>query len=137
MRCLVILILFLPLQTRAETHGTTVVDSVVSVYDGDTFHANISSYPSIVGNDIGIRLYGIDTPEINTDDSALAALAQQARAHLVDRLQAATTIILRDVRRGKYFRIVAEVWCDSINVGQEMIEMGLAKEYYGGTRPKW
>ena len=39
---------------------------IVRVYDGDTFYINIPAWPSIVGENIAIRIYGIDTPEIRT-----------------------------------------------------------------------
>jgi endonuclease YncB( thermonuclease family) len=41
------------------------------------------------------------------------------------------------MQRGKYFRIVADVFVDGSNLGQELIERGLAKPYDGGTKPKW
>lgn len=41
------------------------------------------------------------------------------------------------MKRGKYFRIVAEVRVDGQNLGQLLIEKGLAKPYDGGKKQKW
>lgn len=41
-----------------------VVEEVTSIYDGDTFRANIKGYPRIVGYKMSIRIFGIDTPEM-------------------------------------------------------------------------
>jgi endonuclease YncB( thermonuclease family) len=41
------------------------------------------------------------------------------------------------MQRGKYFRIVADVYVDGSDLGQELIEKGLAKPYHGEKKPKW
>ena len=41
-----------------------VIEEVTSIYDGDTFRANIKNYPKIVGYIMSIRINGIDTPEM-------------------------------------------------------------------------
>lgn len=40
------------------------VDKVVSVYDGDTMRVNVSGWPPVVGQNMPIRVRGVDTPEI-------------------------------------------------------------------------
>ena len=45
-----------------KTYGSAVVTEVTSIYDGDTFRANLKGYPAIIGERIGIRINGIDTP---------------------------------------------------------------------------
>lgn len=52
-----------------STNQTLGVDSIIRVYDGDTFYANLFSIPDIFGKNIGIRLYGVDTPELNSKDT--------------------------------------------------------------------
>ena len=47
-----------------ENYNGIVIDEVTSIYDGDTFRANIRGYPSIVGERMPIRINGIDTPEM-------------------------------------------------------------------------
>lgn len=59
-----------------------------------------------------------------------------ARIYLVERLRGAETIELRQIERGSFFRIIAEVWADGENVGQEMIEAGHALPYQEGQGGK-
>lgn len=122
---------------KNTTYGTAVVDEITSIYDGDTFRCNIKGYPGIVGERIGIRIYGIDTPEMRDKNPKIKALAQKAKQFAVSKLRGAKVIELRNMRRGKFFRIVAEVWVDGKDLGKMMIKEGLAKEYYGGTKVVW
>ncbi len=40
------------------------IEKIISVYDGDTFRADIRGLPDIIGKNIAIRILEIDTPEI-------------------------------------------------------------------------
>lgn len=133
--------LFLPPNLLAgikdKTYGNAVVTEVTSIYDGDTFRANLKDYPPIVGERMGIRIYGIDTPEMKDKRPRVKELAQKAKQFAVKRLREGKNIVLKNIRRGKYFRIVAEVWIDGISLGDELIKAGLAKPYDGGKKSKW
>jgi len=118
-----------------QTYGNIVVSRLVSVYDGDTFRVDIDSFPPIIGNNMSIRIYGIDTPEIR--GTRTKELADRAKSVTRSMLKKAKVIELRDMRRGKYFRIIADVWVDGKNLGQYLIDQGLAKPYFGGKRAKW
>ena len=41
------------------------------------------------------------------------------------------------MKRGKYFRIIADVEVDRKDLGQLLINKILAKKYDGGKREKW
>lgn len=112
-----------------NTAPTLTISNVTSIYDGDTFRAAIENYPKALGKDIGIRLYGIDAPEIKGVDPQTKTAAREARDYLAKRLNGAKQIILKKPKRGKYFRIVAEVIVDDIDLGQELIAAGLATTY--------
>jgi endonuclease YncB( thermonuclease family) len=86
---------------------------------------------------IGIRINGIDTPEMRDNRPHIKALARKAKQYTVQRLRESHKIILRNIQRGKYFRIVADVYVDGSSLGQELISAGLAKPYDGGKKPKW
>lgn len=114
----------------------TVVSKVTSIYDGDTFRANIKGYPDIIGHRISIRVNGIDTPEIRGKCLQEKNLARQAKQLTVSLLRNAKTVELRNMKRGKYFRIVADVYVDDINLGSKLIEQELAVSYDGGHKSK-
>jgi len=47
-----------------KTDGSVLVESVTSIYDGDTFRANIKGWHSIVDEQIPICIIDIGTPEL-------------------------------------------------------------------------
>jgi endonuclease YncB( thermonuclease family) len=125
------------LASSPKVYGDAVVAEVTSIYDGDTFKVNLQGYPPITGERIGIRINGIDTPEMKDNRPKIKALARKAKQYTVERSREGKQIILRNMQRGKYFRIVADVYVDGSNLGQELISAGLAKPYDGGKKPKW
>jgi len=52
--------------TKQVNYGTVIVSEVTSIYDGDTFRANINGWHELIGKNVSIRVNGIDTPEIRT-----------------------------------------------------------------------
>ena len=53
-------------------------------------------------------------------------------------LRGAKRIELRNPQRGKYFRIVADVYLDGESLAEKLKEAGLAKDYDGeGEKPTW
>ncbi len=61
---------------------------------------------------MGIRVYGIDIPEIRDEKTKKNATARSAKQFAVEKLRPGKVIMLKNMRRGKYFHIVAEVWSD-------------------------
>ena len=132
------LICFLSLNTyAAKQYGSVTVSKVISVYDGDTFRVNIDSLPPIVGKNIPVRLEGVDTPEINGKCQYEKDLALEARDFVRSKLSNAVEILLNDLQRGKYFRIVAKVYIDGVNLEEELLQNGLAYQYNGGKKSNW
>jgi endonuclease YncB( thermonuclease family) len=121
---------------KPKTYGDVIVDKVVSVYDGDTFRVNIKSYPDIVGKRIAIRLNGVDTPEIRGKCKEEKQLAKKAKSVVKTRLKRAKQIELRNMQRGKYFRIVADVYVDGKSLANILLEKKLAVRYSGSTKVK-
>lgn len=138
-----LLVLFVGLLFSADAlavpkiYGDAVVAEITSIYDGDTFRCNIDGYPEIVGERIGIRINGIDTPEMRDKRPAVKALARQAKQFTVQRLREGHQVVLRNMKRGKYFRIVADVYVDGSSLADELLQAGLAKPYDGGKKTKW
>lgn len=124
-------------QALEAAYGAVRVDAVTSVYDGDTFRADIHSWPAVVGRRVPVRIYGIDTPELHDKRPAVRAAALRAKQFSVAHLRAARHIELRDIRRDKYFRLLAEVWVDGQNLGQLLLRAGLAQPYDGGSKSAW
>jgi len=121
-----------------KSYGHVVIAEVTSIYDGDTFRCNIKDYPTIIGERIPIRVNGIDCPEMKDNREEVKELARQAKQFTVGKLRGAKIITLKNMQRGKYFRIVADVDIDGQDLGKLLIQEGLAQPYDGsGKKPKW
>ena len=122
---------------KSMTFGNAVIERVTSIYDGDTFRADIQDYPPIVGKRMAIRINGIDTPELKAHCEKEKILAKDAKKVTVNLLRNAHKIELRNIKRGKYFRLIADVYVDGKSLGEELIRRHLAVRYFGGTKVDW
>jgi micrococcal nuclease len=109
--------------------------SFVKNYDGDTITVNIPGQHPVFGNEISVRIKGIDTPEIRSKSSCEMEKSRIAKRLVGERLEAAKSIHLKDVSRVKYFRVVADVIADGESLGELLINQGLAVGYDGGRKP--
>ena len=130
----IVMVLFMVVSSSCI--ADVAIDKIVRVYDGDTIYVNLKDTPDIFGKNIGIRVNGIDTPEIRTRCKNEKALGYKAKAILVEQLEKASCIELRNEQRGKYFRLVADVYADGVDVTDKLLQSGLAVEYNGGTKNK-
>lgn len=114
------------------------VDEVVLVYDGDTFKINMKSWPAVVGKNLPVRVRGIDTPEIHGKCLHEKIMARLAREEAEIKLMYGGLVELDNIQRGKYFRLVADVYVDGESLGERLIRKGLARPYDGkGKRESW
>jgi micrococcal nuclease len=127
----------LPLMAKDVSYGNAKVSEVTSIYDGDTFRANIEGSPPIVGEHIPIRINGIDTPGLRGKCDKEKQQARLAKQFTAERLRAAKSITLQNIKRGKYFRLIADVYIDGSNLGELLIKHGHAVKYDGDTRSNW
>ena len=120
-----------------RNYGELIVDRVVDCYDGDSIRVNIKSLPLIIGDNIGIRVKGVDCPEIRGKSEYEKQLAISAREFTERLLREAVEVKLINVERDKYFRILATVLVDGQNLAESLIAAGLGRVYNGGTRQPW
>ncbi len=100
---------------RTKHFGDLQGVKYVKNYDGDTITVDIPGYPRIIGENISIRLSGIDTPEIKencksrkdlskSEQKKLAAgvkrLAKKAKQRVKTLLSESMNIELRNIQRG-------------------------------------
>lgn len=120
--------------THSKDHFACV--KYLENYDGDTVRFKIPSVHPLLGESIAIRLAGVDTPEMRGKSSCEKVKARQARDFVQSRLSKAKKIELRQVKRGKYFRIVADIYYDGQSLAQELLKEGLGVPYGGGKKAK-
>lgn len=129
------LLLFTNVQAK-PSYGDIDVKKVISVYDGDTFRADLVSGHPIISKNIRIRLSGIDTAEIKGKCWREKQLAIKARDFLASKLDNGK-ITLKNIKRGKYFRIVADVFVDGVDINKLLIKKQLAYSYFKGRKNDW
>jgi micrococcal nuclease len=116
---------------------SSVIANLISCYDADTCSFDIPNWPPIIGRKISVRIAGIDAPEIRGKCEAEKIKAVEAKKAALALLSAAKSITLTDLRRGKYFRIIANVWADNTSLSAHLLALDLARPYFGGTRKSW
>ena len=86
-----------------------------------------------------VRFYGIDTPETRTKDKEEKARGLKAKRFVVDMIEG-KEVKIETVKQGKFGRYLATIYYDhpekgaDINLNKELVDLGLAKEYWGGKR---
>lgn len=121
-----------------DTFGDITGVVLVRVYDGDTFFVDIPELHPLVGDEIGIRVRGVDTPEIRARCDDERDLAYAARRLAEETLSDARSIDLMAIGRGRYFRIVATVLVDGVDLAETLIAAGVGVPYTGkGPRHSW
>ena len=112
------------------------VNKVTKVVDGDTIDVII-----YLGFDImyksRVRLFGIDTPESRTRDLVEKKYGLMSKDFLKDKLKNAEKIVIKTHKgeeTGKFGRILGEIFCDNVNINQQMCDVGHAVAYYGQSK---
>lgn len=120
----------------AEYYDTITNFTIIKVRDGDTFIIDIPNIPDVFGKNIAVRIRGIDTPELNDSREEIRKISIQAKEELEKLLLNAKNITLYNLGRDKYFRLLASVKVDNIDVSEYLIKKGLAKKY-NGEKKEW
>ena len=108
---------------------------VIRVYDGDTITI-ASKVPGLDDQTVyqfAVRLNGIDTPEMKTNDEDEKQLATMARDCLREKILN-KTVELKNVKTEKYGRLLADVYHDELNLNKWLVESRYAVPYDGGTK---
>lgn len=120
----------LPSNSLAQSFGDFEGAVYVRNYDGDTITFDLPGPDPLR---ISIRINGIDTPEIKGRCNKETYNAQQAQQMVSDILKDAKQINLKNVEKGKYFKVAADVYVDGMSLAGKLIVAGMAVKY-GGER---
>lgn len=105
---------------------------IVEIGDGDTFTAMINTFPGEYSLR-DVRLTDINAPEKRGQCDAERALAARATARLVELtggVGATIAVVVEDV--DNFGRVIARALADGRDVGQVLLDEGLAREYADG-----
>lgn len=120
-------------EALTKTFGS-VAARVVRVHDGDTVIVDIPLWPAVVGDQMTVRLAGYDAPELAS--ASHGALAEKARQRL-DELLVGRQVDLKNIRRDKYFRLLADYYLDNAHLGRRLADEGLVRPYTGKGPKPW
>lgn len=111
--------------------------TVKRVIDGDSLVLDIDLGFYMFMNETKIRLYGLDTPEMNSEDPLLRLQAVLATRYLYDNLPVGSKVTIKTVldKREKYGRLLATITTqDGFNINDGLLENKLAITYKNLTR---
>lgn len=107
---------------------------VTRVIDGDTIDCTVDLGFSIFAKE-RFRLYGIDIPEKNSKDSVLKEIAFNATSYVKESIEG-KTVTIECTGKDKYGRWLAKVFINSMVINERLVELGLAKDYFGDNKEK-
>lgn len=108
----------------------------VDNHDGDTLTVTIPRMHDLFGYHIPVRIAHIDTAEMDSKDVCEKRSAEAAKLRVSNILSSANKINLVNVKRDKYFRILADVEVnDRTSLASILLKEGLASEYEGDAKP--
>lgn len=135
------ILFFYPLNvnSKPKSYGELTQVEYIRTIDGDSVVFNIPGVHPILGDNISIRIRGIDTPEIRGKCKEEKMLAQEVKAYVQSAMERAIHINLENIERGKYFRIVADVlitdrYNTKMNISPLLIKSNYAVPYTGKER---
>ena len=111
--------------------------TVKRIIDGDSLVLDIDLGFYMFMNETKIRLYGLDTPEMTSEDPLLRLQAIMATRYLFDNLNIGEKVIIKTVldKREKYGRLLATIITkEGLNINEGLIQNKLAVTYHNLTR---
>lgn len=131
-----VLLAFTSVFAAEKNYGTFTNVTVLSNYDGDTLTVNIPGVPDIFGEAMHVRVAGIDTPEMRGKCDKERQMAEAAKEEVYIIVRDYPQVTLHNMKRGKYFRVVADVETSKGDLATILLDKGLAVPYNGGTKEK-
>lgn len=106
---------------------------VIKVYDGDTITIATQVYNDKTLYRFSVRLNGIDCPEMKTNNNNEKTVAIMAKNRVTEMIYR-KNITLKNVKKEKYGRLLADVYHNNICINNVLLKERLAVKYDGGTK---
>ena len=106
---------------------------ITKVVDGDTVDVDIDLGFGMTYKKQRVRLMGIDTPESRTRDLVEKLFGKASKKHLKELLcEGQVSLVSHD--KGKFGRILGELYVNGESINQKMIDDHHAVDYGGGNK---
>ncbi|MBT5471295.1 MAG: hypothetical protein HOK41_11890 [Nitrospina sp.] len=94
--------------------------------DARTIIVELPEYPVLIGENIKVRINGIQVPSLKGKCKKESKLAVRAKNFTEKNLKKSTLIDLLNMKRGIYFLIIADVQIDEEDFATKLIDKGYA-----------
>lgn len=109
---------------------------ISKVHDGDTVIIEVDFFPPEIGNRVGLRIKGIDTPELYGKCIEEIEGAKKAKEYMKELTKKGDYKIVL-LGRDKYFRLLGDIKIGEKYISELMIEKGYARKYDGLHKQGW
>ena len=135
-------------------NGKSFYTKILDIYDGDTVTICIKINDAY--HRMNCRLFGLDTPELRSNNEEEKIAAKKARCHLIHLITSQTMnpdCTRKEVRDicaqnqqifwiecysfDKYGRLLIKISKEGFYINKKMIDDGFAGEYDGKTKGQW
>lgn len=113
---------------------------VTRVVDGDTVEIIVDFLPKELGNNLYIRVWGVDTPEKGwrAKSEREAQLGLSATQFTKELIKNSKDIKIQVITWDKFGgRILGDLIIDGKSLRQQLLDSGYAREYYGSKKEEW
>lgn len=127
---------FMLLPSSAHAYGW----KVIKVIDGDTVKFEVGFLPKELGNQIAVRVLGVDTPEKAPRAKCVkeAELGKKASEFTKKVVTEAKVVDVQLKSWDKYGgRVLGNITLDGKDLTKLLIDAGLARPYFGEKKSDW
>jgi hypothetical protein len=108
-----------------ESYGTVAVSRLVRIDANGTLFCDIDDFPPVIGKNIPVALEGVEIPADGAvDKDVIAFLEKTLTPKAADAIPA---IVLKNIRRGQTFCLIADIEIDGKDLARMLIDNGLAR----------
>ncbi len=125
---------------QKQPQGVIYDTTVIRVIDGDTVVFHAPFLPEPLKKELGLRVYGVDTPEkgYRAKCDHEAKMGEMATAFTKQRIAQSTKRQIFLIGWDKFGgRVLGDIILDGRSLRQMLIQEGLAREYYGEKKQSW
>lgn len=114
--------------------AATISAQIHNVVDGDTMDMILQPLPTLQIIE-RVRVYGVDTPELNSPKACERRDAKKAEELVSQYI--GKDIFITPIGVGKYGRLIAQVYVNGDDLADILIDKGLGVLYLHGRRKPW
>ena len=108
-----------------DTYGSAKVSRVLNIDAACTLFCNIDAFPPLIGQNMPVRLEGVEMPAAGAVNGEVVAFLRQVLTPPAP--QATPSILLKNIRRGDTFSLTADIEIDGKDLAQRLVDKGLAR----------